>query len=124
MARRHPPACIHTPKRAYQLTAGQPASTTKTTVASAIRAVAPRTRVAAAGPVAGAARFTLERVARLLAKRAAALVDPRLAEARPLLAELFACELPYCTADGRPTLTEFGLRELERRFGIGQRASG
>jgi hypothetical protein len=29
--------------------------------------------------------------------------------------------LPYCTADGRPTLTEFGLRELERRFGIAQR---
>jgi len=72
-------------------------------------------------PVAGAARFTIERVARLLAKRAAALVEPRLAEARPLLAELFACELPYCTADGRPTLTEFGLRELERRFGISQR---
>ena len=69
-------------------------------------------------PVAGAARFTIERLARLLAKRAAALVEPRLAEARPLLAELFACELPYCTADGRPTLTEFGLRELERRFGM------
>jgi len=72
-------------------------------------------------PVAGTARFTIERLARLLAKRAAALVEPRLAEARPLLAELFACELPYCTADGRPTLTEFGLRELERRFGISQR---
>ena len=72
-------------------------------------------------PVAGAARFTIERVARLLAKRAAALVEPRLAEARPLLAELFACDLPYCTADGRPTLTEFGLRELERRFGMTQR---
>ncbi|MEI8039278.1 MAG: DNA mismatch repair endonuclease MutL [Verrucomicrobiota bacterium] len=69
-------------------------------------------------PVAGAARFGRERVARLLAQRAAALVEPRLAEAQPLLAELFACELPYCTADGRPTLTEFGVRELERRFGI------
>ena len=68
-------------------------------------------------PVSGAARFTIERLARLLAKRAAALAEPRLAEARPLLTELFACELPYCTADGRPTLTELGLRELERRFG-------
>jgi len=72
-------------------------------------------------PAAGAARFAFERLARLLAKRAAALVVPRLVEARPLLAELFACELPYCTADGRPTLTEFGLRELERRFGMLQR---
>ncbi len=69
-------------------------------------------------PVTGAARFAFERVARLLAKRAAALVVPRLAEAGSLLAELFACELPYCTADGRPTLTEFGVRELERRFGL------
>ena len=69
-------------------------------------------------PVAGATRFAFERLARVLAKRAAALVEPRLAEAQPLLAHLFACELPYCTPEGRPTLTEFGLRELERRFGI------
>ena len=69
-------------------------------------------------PVTGAARFAFERLARLLAKRAAALVEPRLAETQALLAELFACELPYCTADGRPTLTELGLRELERRFGL------
>jgi DNA mismatch repair protein MutL len=41
-----------------------------------------------------------------------------LVEARSLLTELFACDLPYCTADGRPTLTEYGVRELERRFGI------
>jgi DNA mismatch repair protein MutL len=71
-------------------------------------------------PVPGASRFTFERLARVLAKRAAVLVEPRLAEVRPLLAELFACELPYCTADGRPTLTEFSLRELERRLGIGK----
>ena len=66
------------------------------------------------------ARFAIDRLARVLAKRAAALVIPRLAETRPLLAELFACELPYCAADGRPTLTEFGMRELDRRFGIGK----
>lgn len=41
-------------------------------------------------PVTGAAHFAFERLARLLAKRAAALAEPRLAEARPLLAELFA----------------------------------
>lgn len=63
-------------------------------------------------------RFAFERLAKLLARRAASLVMPRLAEARPLLAELFSCELPYCAADGRPTLTEFGIRELEKRFGI------
>lgn len=68
-------------------------------------------------PVSGA-RFAFERLARMLAKRAALLVEPKLAEAQLLLAELFTCELPYCTADGRPTLTEFGMRELERRFGL------
>jgi DNA mismatch repair protein MutL len=70
-------------------------------------------------PVSGA-RFAFDRLARTLARRAAMLVEPKLAETHPLLEELFACELPYCTADGRPTLSEFGLRELERRFGIGR----
>ena len=66
------------------------------------------------------ARFTLDRTARVLAKRAAALVGPKLEETGPLLEDLFACDLPYCAADGRPTLTEFSLRELDRRFGIGR----
>lgn len=70
-------------------------------------------------PVSGA-RFAFERLARMMARRAGAMVVPKLAETGPLLAELFACELPYCAADGRPTLTEFGMRELERRFGIGK----
>ncbi|MCU0777387.1 MAG: hypothetical protein MUF86_06930, partial [Akkermansiaceae bacterium] len=68
-------------------------------------------------PVAGG-RFAVERIARALACRAAMLVEPKLAETAPLLAELFTCELPYCAVDGRPTLTEFGMRELERRFGL------
>ncbi len=68
-------------------------------------------------PVSGA-RFAFERLARMLAKRAASLVIPKLAETQPLLAALFTCDLPYCAADGRPTLTEFGMRELDRRFGI------
>lgn len=66
------------------------------------------------------ARFAMDRLARVLAKRASMLAQPKLAETLPLLAELFTCELPYCAADGRPTLTEFGMRELERRFGFGK----
>jgi len=66
---------------------------------------------------ASGARFAAERLARLLAKRGAALVTPRFEETRRLLDELFRCDLPYCTADGRPTLSEFSLKELDRRFG-------
>jgi DNA mismatch repair protein MutL len=66
------------------------------------------------------ARFAIDRLARVLAKRASALVIPRLAETEPLLANLFTCELPYCAADGRPTLTEFSMKELDRRFGLGK----
>jgi DNA mismatch repair protein MutL len=62
-------------------------------------------------------RFAFERLAKLLAKRAAAGVPVRLAETPSLLGELFACELPYCAPDGRPTLIEYSLRELDRRFG-------
>jgi DNA mismatch repair protein MutL len=62
-------------------------------------------------------RFAFERVARSLVKRAAAGARPRLAETQALLVRLFACDLPYCAPDGRPTLTEIGVRELERRFG-------
>jgi DNA mismatch repair protein MutL len=64
--------------------------------------------------------FAADRLARLMAKRAAALVTPRLAETNDLLERLFRCDLPYCTADGRPTLTEYGLREIDRRFGTGR----
>ncbi len=63
-------------------------------------------------------RFAMDRMARVLAKRAAASVIPRLSDAQSLLMELFSCDLPYCAADGRPTLTEFSLRELGRRFGV------
>ncbi len=66
------------------------------------------------------ARFTIERLARLLARRASMLVIPKLSETQAILTDLFACELPYCAADGRPTLTEFGMRELDRRFGSGK----
>jgi len=62
-------------------------------------------------------RFAFERLAKVLARRATALMTPRLAEVSPLLKELFQCHLPYCAADGRPTLSELSLREMDRRFG-------
>ena len=67
-------------------------------------------------PVSGG-RFARDRLARTLASQVASLATPKLEEARPLLERLFRCELPYCTADGRPTLTHFSLKELDRRFG-------
>jgi DNA mismatch repair protein MutL len=63
-------------------------------------------------------RFALDRLAKTLAKRAASRIIPRLAETQNLLTRLFTCDLPYCTADGKPTLTEFSLRDLDRRFGV------
>jgi len=68
------------------------------------------------------ARFALDRLARVLAKRASSLVVPKMAETEALLAELFACDLPYCTADGRPTLSEYSLKDLDRRFSMGSRS--
>jgi DNA mismatch repair protein MutL len=66
------------------------------------------------------ARFAMDRLAKLLAKKASALATPKYAETQKLLAQLFQCELPYCAADGRPTLTELSMKELDRRFGIGK----
>jgi DNA mismatch repair protein MutL len=37
--------------------------------------------------------------------------------ARVLLEELFSCDLPYCTPDGKPTLVQLSLSELGRKFG-------
>lgn len=62
-------------------------------------------------------RFAFERLAKLLAKKAAEPTRANLKEAAALLDELFLCELPYCAADGRPTLSEISLQELSRRFG-------
>lgn len=65
---------------------------------------------------AGSSRFAAEKVAAALARRAALRESPGPQEAPRLLEQLFACELPYCAADGRPTLSEFSLSELEKRF--------
>lgn len=64
-------------------------------------------------------RFAREKLAKVLARRAAMMEPARPEEAGSLLDALFECELPYCAADGRPTLTELSRSELERRFGIG-----
>ena len=37
--------------------------------------------------------------------------------AQALLDQLFTCDLPYCTPDGRPTLVQYSSAELRRRFG-------
>jgi DNA mismatch repair protein MutL len=69
----------------------------------------------AAGQSPGA-RLAFDGVAKSLARRAALAETPRPQEALRLIEVLFRCDLPYCAPDGRPTLTEFSMRELERRF--------
>ncbi|MFM2170703.1 MAG: mismatch repair endonuclease MutL [Verrucomicrobiota bacterium] len=69
-----------------------------------------------AGGMAGP-NLAYDKLARLLAKRAGLQESITENSIPPLLEELFTCDLPYCAADGRPTLTEFSLRELDRRFG-------
>jgi DNA mismatch repair protein MutL len=69
------------------------------------------------------ARFAFEMLAKILARRAAQMEAIRPQEALSLLELLFRCELPYCAPDGRPTLSEFSMRELERRFAGGRGAS-
>jgi DNA mismatch repair protein MutL len=38
-------------------------------------------------------------------------------ELKALLADLFACEMPYCCPHGRPTLVQISHLELEKKFG-------
>lgn len=73
----------------------------------------------AAGQSPGA-RLAFEMLAKALARRATLAECPRPQEAMRLLEILFRCDLPYCAPDGRPTLTEFSMRELERRFSGGK----
>ncbi len=73
-----------------------------------------------AGGQSPGARLGFDLLARALARRAALAEAPRPQEALRLLEILLRCDLPYCAPDGRPTLTEFSLRELERRFAGGK----
>ena len=52
-------------------------------------------------------------MARRVGKREPCKID----HADSLLAAMFACDLPYCTPDGRPTLIHISLNELDRKFG-------
>ncbi len=61
--------------------------------------------------------LTFETFAAKLARQAGRAEPWSPDELEPILAELFACDLPYCTADGRPTLVQLSLNELERKFG-------
>lgn len=63
------------------------------------------------------AKLAFEHLAKLLARRAALGEMLRPEEAPALLPPLFRCDLPYCAPDGRATLSEYSLRDLERRFG-------
>lgn len=38
-------------------------------------------------------------------------------ERQELVAQLLACELPYCDPDGKPVMLQFSWRELDRKFG-------
>ena len=51
------------------------------------------------------------------AKQGAKGEKAREGTAQGLLEALFECQLPYCTADGRPTLIHYSGSELDRRFG-------
>jgi DNA mismatch repair protein MutL len=62
-------------------------------------------------------RLTFERFAERLAAVGARGEKCRGDAARVLLEELFACDLPYCTPGGRPTLVQISLSELARKFG-------
>ena len=71
------------------------------------------------GPAA-AGRFASDRISKAIAIKAAQRALPRLSETAALLEELFHCDLPYCGADGRPTLTEYNRKDIDRRFGVGR----
>jgi DNA mismatch repair protein MutL len=71
------------------------------------------------GTVSGG-KFAFTRLARIMANKATRRAVPRANEALALLEELFACDLPYCAADGRPTLTEYNRKDIDRRFGVGR----
>ena len=71
------------------------------------------------GP-ASAGKFAFDRLSRIIANQVSKRVVARLVEAESLLEELFQCDLPYCAADGRPTLTEYNRKDIDRRFGVGR----
>lgn len=65
-------------------------------------------------------RSPYEPFASQLAKQYAAKEDiaQLLRTPEALLSRLFACEIPYCTAAGKPTIIPFSLQEIARKFQI------
>lgn len=61
--------------------------------------------------------LTFEKFAGELARVGARGERCRVESAQGLLDQLFACDLPYCTPGGRPTLVQFSSSELRRKFG-------
>lgn len=66
-------------------------------------------------------KFAFDRLARIICEKASRRIAIRLDEAGAVLEKLFECDLPYCAADGRPTLSEFSRKDIDRRFGNGRR---
>ena len=61
-------------------------------------------------------QIAFEVFAETLSRRVARYERCDLRGVENLLGELFACDLPYCTPNGRPTLVQISLSELERKF--------
>ncbi|PSQ96577.1 MAG: DNA mismatch repair protein MutL [Bacteroidetes bacterium SW_9_63_38] len=63
-----------------------------------------------------------DRLARTMAQQSAVRRGQSLSEAerRSLLADLFACEMPYADPTGTPTIAKWSLEEIAERFGRGE----
>ncbi len=61
--------------------------------------------------------LAFERFAAELARVGARGGRCRVESAQALLDQLFTCDLPYCTPDGRPTIVQMSSSELARKFG-------
>ncbi len=60
-----------------------------------------------------------ENLARSIARKSAVQPGTRLShkEMRALIDQLFLCEMPYSSPDGRPTIVKLSVDELRERFG-------
>ncbi len=61
-------------------------------------------------------QIAFEVFAENVAGRAARYQRVDLSQVNHLLDEMFLCDLPYCTPDGRPTLIQISMKELEKKF--------
>ena len=74
--------------------------------------------LAGAGSKTSAVRLGEDMIATTVCRHAVKANDNlREPELHKLLADLLACEMPYCCPHGRPTLIQISLPELERKFG-------